>query len=59
VPHYLGSKLAWLALLMLAIKDLCDVKPSYLGFRGALCEKNQRALGLDATKVRSIKKMLH
>ena len=41
------------------IKDLCDVKPSYLGFRGALCEKNQRALGLDATKVRSIKKMLH
>ena len=41
------------------IKDLCDIKPSYLGFRGALCEQNQRALGLDATKVGKIKKMLH
>jgi len=41
------------------IKDLCDVEPSFLGFRGALCVQNQRALGLDATKVQNIKKMLH
>jgi uncharacterized protein (UPF0264 family) len=41
------------------IKALCKVKPSYLGFRGALCKQNKRILGLDPTKILSIKNMLY
>lgn len=41
------------------IQELCGVAPSYLGFRGALCERNQRTLSLNATKVKTIKNMLN
>ena len=41
------------------IKALRGIKPSYLGFRGALCEHNKRVLGLDPIKVLNIKNMLH
>jgi uncharacterized protein (UPF0264 family) len=41
------------------IEDLCRAEPSYLGFRGALCEQNKRVLGLDPIKVLNIKKMLN
>jgi len=41
------------------IKQLSGAKPSYLGFRGALCHENQRVLGLDINKIHNIKNMLH
>ena len=41
------------------IDNLCEAKPSYLGFRGALCEQNKRVLGLDPIKILNIKNMLH
>jgi uncharacterized protein (UPF0264 family) len=41
------------------VKELCNVKPSYLGFRGALCEQHKRVLSLDPIKMLSIKNMLH
>ena len=41
------------------IKALCEVRPSYLGFRGALCEQNNRTLSLDPLKILSIKSILN
>ncbi len=41
------------------VRELCNVKPSYLGFRGALCEQNKRVLSLDPIKMLSIRNMLH
>lgn len=41
------------------INQLLIADPSYLGFRGALCEQNQRVFGLDISKVKRIKNQLH
>ena len=41
------------------VQALCLIQPSYLGFRGALCEQSQRTLALDAAKILTIKNMLH
>jgi uncharacterized protein (UPF0264 family) len=38
---------------------LTTLKPTYLGFRGALCEQSQRTLDLDITKINRIRSMLH
>ena len=38
---------------------LTTLNPTYLGFRGALCEQSQRTLDLDITKINRIRSMLH
>lgn len=40
------------------IEKLLSIEPSYLGFRGALCEHSQRTAALVAEKIQDIKKML-
>lgn len=45
------------SLQMSHILDLSKTHPSYLGFRGALCDKAQRTSNLEPDKVRAIKKM--
>ncbi len=40
------------------IKELSSIEPSYLGFRGALCEHSNRTSRLDVVKMQAIKKML-
>ena len=41
------------------ISDLSKTRPSYLGFRGALCEASQRTSRLDPEKMRAIKSLLN
>ncbi len=41
------------------VEDLADLNPDFLGFRGALCEKNNRILDLDTNKLKAIKEVLH
>lgn len=41
------------------INTLAAIKPSYLGFRGALCYESQRTSSLDIAKMISVKNMLH
>lgn len=40
------------------IKELSSIKPSYLGFRGALCDQSQRMLSLDIARIAAVKSML-
>jgi uncharacterized protein (UPF0264 family) len=40
------------------VADLLLTKPSYLGFRGALCEAESRVSGLQASKVIAIKALM-
>lgn len=35
-----------------------DLNPVYIGFRGAVCQENNRMAALDASKLRSIKRLL-
>ena len=41
------------------VKELINIHPSYLGFRGALCEQSNRTSHLAIEKMVSIKSMLH
>lgn len=40
------------------IATLRSINPSYMGFRGAVCERNQRTLTLNAEKLRVVRKLL-
>lgn len=40
------------------IDTLQYLRPSYLGFRGGVCNKNQRVLNLDAEKIKAIRKLM-
>ena len=35
-----------------------DINPSYIGFRGGVCDDNQRQLALDAAKIKAIRKTM-
>jgi uncharacterized protein (UPF0264 family) len=35
-----------------------DINPSYIGFRGGVCDGNQRHLALDAAKIKAIRKTM-
>jgi uncharacterized protein (UPF0264 family) len=35
-----------------------DINPSYIGFRGGVCDDNQRHLALDAVKIKAIRKTM-
>ncbi|MDI1361306.1 (5-formylfuran-3-yl)methyl phosphate synthase [Methylotenera sp.] len=35
-----------------------ELNPSYVGFRGGVCEDNQRNLALDATKIKAVRKIV-
>jgi uncharacterized protein (UPF0264 family) len=35
-----------------------DINPSYIGFRGGVCDDNQRHLALDASKIKAIRKTM-
>lgn len=37
---------------------LKDINPSYIGFRGGVCDGNQRHLALDAAKIKAIRKTM-
>jgi uncharacterized protein (UPF0264 family) len=41
------------------IEPLSHANPSYLGFRGAICEQSKRTSKIDAQKILSLKKQLH
>jgi uncharacterized protein (UPF0264 family) len=41
------------------ISDLSKTRPSYLGFRGALCEQSKRTSRLAPEKMRAIKSLLN
>jgi uncharacterized protein (UPF0264 family) len=38
------------------IASLLDIKPDYLGFRGALCSENDRVKSIEAKKITKIRK---
>ena len=38
---------------------LLSIKPSYLGFRGALCDQSKRTATLDSGRVQELAEMLH
>lgn len=40
------------------IEDLKDIEPTYMGFRGGVCEQNSRKANLDIEKIKSIRKAL-
>lgn len=40
------------------IEVLRHIKPSYIGFRGGVCNKNQRVLSLDLEKIKAIRKLM-
>ncbi len=35
-----------------------EMNPSYIGFRGGVCDDNQRNLALDATKIKAVRKIV-
>jgi uncharacterized protein (UPF0264 family) len=37
------------------IEDLLDIKPDYLGFRGALCSEHDRVKSIDSTQINKIR----
>ncbi len=41
------------------VEVLCEINPTYIGFRGGVCEKNLRESDLNGPKITEIKKMLH
>jgi uncharacterized protein (UPF0264 family) len=40
------------------IAKLREINPTYMGFRGGVCDDNQRELSLDAEKIKAIRKTL-
>lgn len=40
------------------IAKMKEISPTYIGFRGGVCDDNQRELSLDAEKIRAIRKTL-
>ena len=55
----LGMQLGLAGSLKLQHVDLIkNINPSYIGFRGGVCENNQRQLALDAAKIRAIRKLV-
>ena len=41
------------------VSPLLSIKPSYLGFRGALCDQSKRTATLDSGRVQELAEMLH
>ncbi len=41
------------------VNALLSIKPSYLGFRGALCDQSKRTATLDSVRVQELAEMLH
>lgn len=35
-----------------------EINPSYIGFRGGVCDRNQRNLGLDPAKIKAVRKIV-
>lgn len=35
-----------------------EISPSYIGFRGGVCNDNQRNLALDAAKIKAVRKIV-
>lgn len=55
----LGMQLGLAGSLKLHHVDLIkDINPSYIGFRGGVCDGNQRQLALDAGKIKAIRKIM-
>ena len=55
----LGMQLGLAGSLKIQHVDLIkDVNPSYIGFRGGVCDGNQRQLALDAAKIKSVRKIV-
>lgn len=40
------------------IDQLKDLKPTYMGFRGGVCEQNSRTAAIDKEKIKAVKKLL-
>jgi uncharacterized protein (UPF0264 family) len=54
-----GMQLGLAGSLKLQHLDLIkDMNPSYIGFRGGVCDENQRHLALDASKIDAIRKTM-
>ena len=55
----LGMHLGLAGSLKLEHLDLIkDMNPSYIGFRGGVCDSNKRHLAIDATKIEAIRKTM-
>ncbi len=55
----LGMQLGLAGSLKLQHVDLIkEISPSYIGFRGGVCNNNQRQLALDAAKIKAVRKIV-